>query len=352
LALKKTSPNRQSSASSPLQQEWQRVARLRSRNQRLEEEMQAFERDCLDALRPAEERMNAALLEQTRHLSGFVGRKTLAQWQRFELVDWIQENIELLSVSPCIDPVALEALVQEVAVVMEGVLGALDPESTMTDAEFEALEREFLEGDLDGEALDESIFGEDFHQDDARDRALRERQHALDKVLRGSSVNDLFRQLARRLHPDRELDPELKTARGQQMQELTEARDQQDVFKLLELYERHIGESPLSTLGDQEAVLELLKAQTARLREEQQEILHRTPLRSHFYQHYHGGNPKLRQQKLKRGRDELQHRASEEERITRSITSLATLKPYLAARYDHRREDELAALQAMFGEKL
>ncbi|QDD89595.1 hypothetical protein CCZ28_11415 [Pseudomonas oryzihabitans] len=316
--------------------------------------MQAFEQECLEALRPAEERMNNALLEQTRHLSGFALRKTLAQWQRFELIDWIQENVELLSASPCIDPLALETLVQEITATLESALAGLDPAAPMTDEDIEAFDRELMgeafDSDLDDEELDEFAFDDDFHQDDATAQAQRERQSALDKVLRGSSVNDLFRQLARRLHPDRELDPELKQQRGQQMQELTEARDQQDVFTLLELYERHIGESPLSALGDKEAVLELLKAQTARLRDEQQEILHRTPLRSHFYQHYYGSNPKLRQQKLKHSRDELQRDASKEEQITRSITSIATLRPYLEARYDGRREDELAALQAMLGE--
>nr|WP_314586124.1 hypothetical protein [uncultured Pseudomonas sp.] len=90
-------------------------------------------------------------------------------------------------------------------------------------------------------------------------------------------------------------------------------------------------------------MLELPKAQTARLREEQQEILHRTPLRSHFYQHYHNSNPKQRRQKLKRDQEELQHQAGEEERITRSITNIATLGPYLEDRQDSRHEEELAA---------
>lgn len=227
-------------------------------------------------------------------------------------------------------------------------MAALDPETRMRDEDDEGFGSEPDDFHFDDEDAKGSAFDDSFFQDDPAEQAQRDRQSALDKVLRGSSINDLFRQLARRLHPDRELDPELKAQRGQQMQELTEARDQQDVFKLLELYEHHIGESPLSALGDQEAVLELLKAQTARLREEQQEILHRTPLRSHFYQQYHNSNLKRRQQTLKRDREELQQQASEEERITRSITTIATLRPYLEARQYGRHEEEVAALRGMF----
>lgn len=96
MKLRKAKSAKQAHALSPTEQEWQRVARLRSRNQRLEAEMQAFEQECIEALRPAEERMSAALLEQTRHLSTFATRMTLVQWQRAELIDWIQENVELL----------------------------------------------------------------------------------------------------------------------------------------------------------------------------------------------------------------------------------------------------------------
>lgn len=150
--------------------------------------MQVFEQECLEALRPAEERMNSALLEQTRHLSGFALRKTLAQWQRFELIDWIQENVELLSASPCIDPLALETLVQEITATLESALAGLDPAVPMTDEDIEAFDRELMgeafDSDLDDEELDEFAFDADFQQEDATAQAQRERQSALDKALR------------------------------------------------------------------------------------------------------------------------------------------------------------------------
>lgn len=55
--------------------------------------MRAFEQECMAAIRPAEVELVEAQIARTRHLAGFLTRKTLAQWQRIELIEWIEDNL-------------------------------------------------------------------------------------------------------------------------------------------------------------------------------------------------------------------------------------------------------------------
>jgi len=58
------------------------------------------------------------------------------------------------------------------------------------------------------------------------------------------SVERLFRQLAKVLHPDREQDEEAKAAKHVLMSEVLEARKNKDINALLTLYCEHVGELP------------------------------------------------------------------------------------------------------------
>ncbi len=65
--------------------------------------------------------------------------------------------------------------------------------------------------------------------------------HSLEDKL---SVERLFRQLARVLHPDREQDETAKAAKNILMSECLKARQENDITTLLSLYCEHVGELP------------------------------------------------------------------------------------------------------------
>ena len=62
---------------------------------------------CMDALHDDEVEMADAILQQTKHLAGFLSRKSLAQWQKVELLEWIQQNILQVANSPFCDQAQL-----------------------------------------------------------------------------------------------------------------------------------------------------------------------------------------------------------------------------------------------------
>lgn len=179
--------------------------------------------------------------------------------------------------------------------------------------------------------------GSDF--DDANDGPTgtteQERRQSLDALLDSQSIKTLFRQLARRLHPDREPDPERKRKRDELMARAAQARDHHDLFTLLSMYQEHVGASPFEALGeDEDKVLELLKSQTAQLREQQREIRYATPFRSFINTEFAGGKRTTRERRLREHCDNLGAEAAELFEVMNSISSIATLRPFLQERYD------------------
>lgn len=351
----------------PLQREWQRIVNLKKKNERLEQELTAFEQECMDTLREDEQQMVDAILQQSRHLSQFLSRKSLAQWQKIELFEWINENLIQAAGSPFCDQNQLEEVSRFIQRLQES-LGLDEPEpepetgtgkrrkgpepkqkqeqkrqreDTATADMFEDLFAEFgsdtQQRSEEDEAPDywEHLFDEFIRDEEEADQARCDQTQSLQQLLKKSSINTLFRRLARLLHPDREQDESLKALRHDQMSQLIQAREHNDLFTLFNLYQEHIGEFPLESLsGDSDQVLALLKAHTQELREQQETMIYADPVRGRLYDLFYDNKPKMRERKLQRYLVELRELIANERGITRSIRSIATLKPYLEERYD------------------
>lgn len=357
-------------AAQPLEREWQRIVNLKRKNERLEQELEAFMQQCMDALRHDETEMADALVQQTKHLAGFLSRKSLAQWQKFELLEWIQQNILQVTNSPFCDQAQLIDLGRFIEDLQESLgFGAPSPipeqpenkpkpgqgrhkrsrQDTATEDMFEDLFADFEQESKTESSTDagpdagtddpgywEQLFEEFIREEEEAEQARESNTNGLRQLLKKSSINTLFRRLARVLHPDREQDERRKAHRHEQMSQLLEAREQNDLYTLFSLYEEHMGQSPLESLCEEtdEDLLALLKAHTRELREQQETLIYADPLRGLFYDHFYDKKPKTRARKLQQYCQDLRKTIDNERQITRSITSVATLKPYLEARYD------------------
>ena len=371
----------------PLQREWQRIQRLQKQNAKLRQELQEFEQECIAAIREDEEKLARTVLQQATHLSGFLTRRSMPQWQHVELRRWIGENLNEVASSPFCDREALNQAMQQIQAIEAKLLtqnsdkevtGDADINQSSTEKpgatrqndknkqtsfdqafspmedmfeelfpEFEQDENEideaFLDDDLEGNVYDDDgafwdeLFDEYQQREEAANHARRERNKSLQEMLKKTSINAMFRRLARLLHPDREQDPDLKALRHDQMTQLIQARDNNDVFTLLNMYQQNTGESPLADLaGDRQEILPLFKAQAEQLRDQRDQIIRENPLRGHFYNRFYGKTPQSRKRKLQHYCEELQLMNKHEHRVTQSIRNIATLKPYLVERYDSR----------------
>lgn len=330
------------STADTLNREWQRIGRLRDKNERLQETMQTFEQECMAAIRDAEVELTEALAAQTRHIAGFLTRKSMTQWQHLELFNWIRENLTDLAANPFCDHQTVVELAKEIDAIGQKIRDrdapADRPEPDLDDFDEPNATQDGFDDEAgpDPHAQTQDWVDEEDGFEDTADTAARERRQSLDQLLQGSSIKTLFRQLTRRLHPDREQDPEKKRVRDEQMARATEARDNHDIFTLLTMYEEHVGASPFPLLGaDEDKILELLKSQTAELRRQQHAIIHANPFRSFIYDTFYDQKRSVRERKLREHCEQARATAADQAEVTRSIHSIPTLRPYLEQRYDN-----------------
>ncbi|MEQ8516274.1 MAG: hypothetical protein RIC38_11765, partial [Chromatocurvus sp.] len=261
------------------------MQRQQKKNDRFLVEVEQFVAGIEAEIGQAERRFADRVYASCEHLLQFFRRKSLLHWQRDALLEWLLDNLMILASSPFSDHLDLEALHRQCDAAMESAQSSrqgtaknsrqnepqhedtVTPESAAEEAQrtadmFEDLFAEF-EQEVDDTPEDDDRnhdpFEEFFRGQWEQEEARRQKTRALSEVLRGSSVNRLFRKLARVLHPDLEQDEGARERKNQLMGELIEARNGSDIPKIFALYAEHVGESPLLELdGDLETATLLL----------------------------------------------------------------------------------------------
>lgn len=328
---------------------WQQVLQQKEENNALEQKVKSFAEQVMQRLEPAENLMALHQCALISNLLRLYTRKSLSQWQRDELRDWILENLDAVSANPFTPQPKLREVQLNAETVFEIMHPELADDDWDDDAEevtddfiddlfgFEAEEEDLnLDGDDD---IDESLF-EKLEGERLKFKELeRQNSQSLDQLLKKSSINTLFRQLVGVLHPDRADTEAERIKRHHLMSEVTQARDQKDIPKLFSLYQEHLGRSPLDLLGDQadlETVTLLLKKQLQQLKQNQQEIIYSDPIAGALYEYFHKGSTKATEKAIRGRLNEIKSTNQSLGHLVNDITSLARLKPYLEERNEMR----------------
>ena len=329
----------------------ERIEREQRKNDKLSRELddlarwlaaqrKEIERDVLDA----SHRLGARLIE-------FFKRKSLSEWHREELVEWIGEMREQVS---AIDPEAGAELHQRF---VEAVSIHLD----MSEEEMEARFREHFEGDdaefdFDGEDefeddVQPDLFGD---EDDSwreanwngRDEQTweagpAEEAAAVDIRLADAGwLRRLFRRAAQALHPDRESDPDKRAHKHERMQELLRARKDGDVLTMLALYAETSGDEELALAEtEMKQACELMQQRLNRLQHERNEIAGQSPLHAWAHDEFYRISRNKREQKIRRWEREAQTEARDVKRIADELKNLKVLKAHLGRRREQKYEE-------------
>ena len=183
-------------------------------------------------------------------------------------------------------------------------------------------------------------FEEFIRQQESFEQMIKDDEQALNKLIKGGSINKLFRRLARVLHPDREQDEEARLEKNRLMSELSEARDSNDITTLFAFYTKYVGQSPLEELGgDLIDATELLNRQYAQLRSQHTDIVHEDPKAAALYQRFHKKTMKAAQREINTHLENLQQDINNLTLFCKEVTSLNKLKPYLQMRWEHFNEE-------------
>ena len=339
----KTSDNSGSPSQKLFNQAWQKVANQQKKNNRLREEIRTFAEQVTNSIEQQEKAYVTTLYKSCEQLLVFYGRKSLAVWHREVLMEWIVDYIDTIANNPFATDVDLAALSQTMQATMEKI----HPEllDTFQDEAMHNEEHFFDEmADEDDESIfeklfsdiqDEPGFDDFFSQQKSFEQQIKDDEQALNKLMKGGSINKLFRRVARVLHPDLEQDEEARLEKNRLMSELIEARNNNDITSLFAFYAEYIGQSPLEELGgDLADATQLLNRQYAQLESQYEDILYEDPKAGVLYERFHKKTMKASQREINTHLKKMEQDINNLELFRQEVTSLKKLKPYLQMRWE------------------
>jgi len=162
------------------------------------------------------------------------------------------------------------------------------------------------------------------------------------------TFHKMFRATAARLHPDREADPEKRLEKQRLMSELLSARKKGDLLTVFRMYQQYTDNSESFSKADEKQLVAALKLHIEQLEEEQEEIIYQSPMHCAAYHRFYDSSKKKQNAKIEEHLKEVRQGISASEKMTSTIKSLKTLKPWLEARYDHLRMSMLDELSGGF----
>lgn len=147
--------------------------------------------------------------------------------------------------------------------------------------------------------------------------ALDEKISSLEDKL---SIDRLFRQLAKVLHPDREQDEARRAEKHQLMSQCLEARQNKDIDRLLELYCEHVGELPEGITDDShEELITALELQLKQLQLELRQQRFGDALQTQIVERYADSDNSRTQHRIAQHAKELDRVIRENERTIKHL---------------------------------
>lgn len=354
---------------------WRQVQKQRQVNLALAESLDALIQDYHGKVLPAEkETLLPVQVRLTKRLIELFSRKSLSNWHRNEMADWIGSLLEDIGLQDQEQGNALATdynrVVAEQAGMtveeMETLQGAQEAlqEEVLKDAfgdAFEAFMEESMDADGEGGLDDEALAAafEEFQEDlfgfaDRDD--LFEGEHTAQAGMKGEAfdsfeeaaspeaemdgkwLRQLFRRTAAVLHPDKEQDPQRREQKQQAMAELLDARDKEDVISMVSLYAEHVADGEFSVEAtDMDKFSRLLEQQLEDLEEEYFGCIHQSPLHHFVYQNLYAKTAKSRTKKLKAFLAQIEQQVQGLEETIGYLRNLTRLKEVLGERYEQRR---------------
>ncbi|MBZ6071450.1 J domain-containing protein [Aeromonas schubertii] len=366
---KAATPHHESAALAYFHRQWQAIEKLQAKLAKQEKEGADIYQRFVSDIEPLEREQCALIFQLCQRLAGFTARKSFTRWQREMLHHWINEMMDYLESNPFRGELDLHTLYMAV---QAGSVTQFDEEMIEEQCDFitQLLQEEFGESPDDIEQLREMVkdpeklraymqaqfekaaAGEEEAPDvdeepfaDDEPFARRQRRHGkahteakarVEQLLDNSTLKQLYRKLTMALHPDREQDPVARDEKTRIMGALSQAWETRDMFTLLHLAHTHLPEAD-NLLSDENlaAINPALKLKVHELEVRyysqveglQGAVLHKFKQSSKkktalaFDDH---------QQYLQRDIAQLQEQLA-------TITTLATLKPYLSRLWDERQ---------------
>jgi len=291
------------------------------------------------------------LVTLSEKLITFAGRKSLSDWHREELGEWLMELVEhrISAVDPQegerLRSDYREAVARSMDISVEDLLARVEQAEQAFGAQDDA--DLFEAEDPDDDPCQEDLFGYeemDEFEDDADPFGpdwtgqVEEKEAQLGQALMdGRWAKDLFRRAAQALHPDREPDPERRQVKQVLMSDLLKARKDGDLMAILTIYSESVSDADM-VLAEREMtdLCEVLECQLEELKWDRKEYVYAHPVRTMVHDLFYHSTKKARQRRFEQWEQEMQAEEAELRALVSKLRNLSCLKNVLADRRDSR----------------
>ncbi|PKH04092.1 hypothetical protein CXF72_02775 [Psychromonas sp. MB-3u-54] len=365
-----------SPAKTKFSEKWAEIEKKQKRNTAFQKKTAILYSSFQSEILPAEEKMCELIAQEARHLISFMARKSFTQWQREELLAWIESNIETLTNHPFCPEGLSAALGEEFHEALFGDQEEIDEDDQFDAAQIQdmrslidemfACGNDFSEEQLIDFLRDPALFHQhfasffkeaqkeseaDFDQEEfdhrehfQRDTRSPEKQHKkLTDLFNASQLKKCYKMLASRLHPDKEQDLLLKAHKSELMGQLVQAKKDKDAFTIISMFQQYVPNNDLNLNDDVTAELLILLAEkSAQIDREYRELQQPDSIESMIWQKLGGRSKKIIEAKKQ---DHLKALLASQLSLQNTITTTRTMKPLnkiLSERYDRRHVSPFA----------
>ena len=335
---------------SAFQKLWQQAEHHKQHNAQFEQDLESLVQRIQTEVHPVEREAAQADKPLLHILIKLAQRKSLAQWQRFELDDWIEELTNQMHCFALVD----QELVDDLARYDAFRLGiTLEDESNFAPSEQLAdiiNRKQQIQDDAveeDGEEMQESANSDSEHEDffdfdfDVEDDNIEATpfDHPSTSTVTNQLFQRLFRITAAKLHPDREPDSTIRKNKQVLMADLLHARKKSDVMTILALHAEYVDDQSDLSKQDEKQLTQALENQINELKKEKKNIALRSPLHWVVYQNFYSQSKKKVDSAIDKHLQRVSQDKNQTEKMKKEIRTLKTLKPWLELRNQHLGSD-------------
>lgn len=303
------------------------------------------------------------LVAVSEKLIAFAGRKSLSDWHRIELDEWLRDLIERRisqvdwEIAERLRLAYRQAIARSMGISVDELIERLEVASEDVKQGF-ADQGSAGKTDSIDEDCQEDLFGfDDFDpepesfdsSDDTRgpDWIADEDEARIGQtVMDGSWAKNLFRQAAQALHPDRESDPERRQFKQDRLCELLRARKQGDVMTMLTIYSDSVSGGDI-VLAEHEMteICNVLEHQLEAVELEKHEYVYSHPVRHVVFELFFHNTKKGRMRRMQEWERDLKQEGAELRALVPFLRNLTCLKSVLQ---DRRHERAAVLAEVLF----
>ncbi|WP_166424455.1 J domain-containing protein [Paraglaciecola sp. 20A4] len=350
---------------------WQKIEKNHKKNHTKKNKITHLYQRFQSQVLPHEQKMCTEVQALIATLIPFVSRKSLSETHREALLGWINQELYFIESNPFAQNIEVDNLrdalqqqllilaqrnpfeenaenLQALAMMLEDLFSgelklsdeelsnvARNPDDLQQyiDRMHKQLQEEHKSTEYDSN--DDEWQDEPFDHADPNSRSKRE-QLALDKLFKRSELNKIYKRLAAKFHPDKEMDDAKKAEKHDLMQQLSAARKANDAFTLLSMYQQHCDDTDFNfDEATMQAIEKLLRQRIHLLERENHQLSSPDTAEGMVWQQLSGRSKKATAHNIESLISERQEITDNCRAMVNDITNLKILKEYLNERLDN-----------------